>query len=220
MNIEISHKINIRHPKQSGFTLLEMIVSVGIFAVVAVIAVGSLVRITGLNRQAQALQSAMNNINFALESMTREMRVGTNFYCGADSGQLIQQSTLGNAVACPSGANFVAFRSSDLGTGSSIKTCNLIHVYWFSDPTDSNSYIIKKAQQSDCDETLTFADATSIIDDGNVDLTGYSLKVVPGRNGISWINIGLIGYSGAKLSERNSFDVETGVSQRVADIPS
>ena len=68
-----------------GFTLVEMIVSLGIFAVVAVVALGALVRIMTANQKAQTLQSAMTNISFALESMSRELRSGITYHCDYDT---------------------------------------------------------------------------------------------------------------------------------------
>ncbi len=68
-----------------GFTLIEMIVSIFIFSIVMVIATGSLVTILGANRKAQAVKAVMNNLNFSLDSMTRAIRVGTNYDCGVSS---------------------------------------------------------------------------------------------------------------------------------------
>jgi prepilin-type N-terminal cleavage/methylation domain-containing protein len=70
---------------QQGFTLIEMIVSIFIFSIVMVIATGSLVTILGANRKAQAVKTVMNNLNFALDSMTRAIRVGTDYDCGVPS---------------------------------------------------------------------------------------------------------------------------------------
>ena len=65
-----------------GFTLVEMIVSVGLFAIVMLVSVGALLALTGANRKAQALQSVMNNLNIALDGMTRSIRMGSNYHCG------------------------------------------------------------------------------------------------------------------------------------------
>src|SRR3989344_1570356 len=64
-----------------GFTLLEMIVSITIFTVVALVAVGALLKVVDANKKAQSLKSTINNLNFALDSMSREMRVGSNYFC-------------------------------------------------------------------------------------------------------------------------------------------
>jgi prepilin-type N-terminal cleavage/methylation domain-containing protein len=68
--------------KQRGFTLIEMIVSIFLFSIVMVVATGSLVSILGANRKAQAVKTVMNNLNFVLDSMTRAIRVGTDYDCG------------------------------------------------------------------------------------------------------------------------------------------
>lgn len=66
---------------QSGFTLIEMIVSVAIFTTVVGIAVGSLLVLVGANLQLQKEQSVMTNLSFALDSMTRELRTGSHYNC-------------------------------------------------------------------------------------------------------------------------------------------
>lgn len=67
--------------RQSGFSLVEMIVSLGVFSIVVTTAVGALLVVIGTNQQLQAEQSVMTNLAFAMDSMTREMRTGYNYYC-------------------------------------------------------------------------------------------------------------------------------------------
>lgn len=64
-----------------GFTLVEMLVAITVFAVVTLIATGSVLKISDAYRRAQALEGVMNNLNFALETMTREVRTGSNYRC-------------------------------------------------------------------------------------------------------------------------------------------
>jgi len=66
-----------------GFTLVEMIVAVGLFSLVMLVSVGALLSLTGANRKAQALQSVMNNLNIALDGMVRSIRMGSDYHCGA-----------------------------------------------------------------------------------------------------------------------------------------
>jgi prepilin-type N-terminal cleavage/methylation domain-containing protein len=73
-------KIKIQNNKQ-GFTLIEMMVSVALFAIVMLIGVGALLSLIDANRKAQAINSVMNNLNFAVESISRNLRVGTNYNC-------------------------------------------------------------------------------------------------------------------------------------------
>jgi len=218
-------KIKTNHLQTGGFTLLEMIVSLGILAVVAVIAVGALVRMTSLNRQAQTLQSAMNSINFTLESISREMRVGTSYYCGV-ANQFTSGSTL-TTVQCPGGFEsigdktvalmFKSSRTALLGGGG---TCNLVFAYWF--VPNEGYFRLLKSQQTVCDGEGANIRATSaypVLDETNIKLTDYKIEVNSGTNKHSFATITLKGYSGkaGREKEINYFDIRTGIEQRLAD---
>lgn len=77
--------VHIKSNKQAGFTLIEMIVSLGVFAIVVTTSVGALLVLISSNQQLQAEQSVMTNLSFALDTMTREMRTGYNYYCVSES---------------------------------------------------------------------------------------------------------------------------------------
>lgn len=64
---------------QRGFTLLEMIVAIFIFSIVVTIASGAMLSMISANRKAQALKTVMNNMNLALDSMSRDVRFGTAY---------------------------------------------------------------------------------------------------------------------------------------------
>ena len=89
---------HISHSER-GFTLVEMIVAIALFAIVMVVAVGALLSLTGANRKAQALQSVMNNLNIALDGMVRNVRMGTEYDCvgGISTGP--------NTADCGNGLN-------------------------------------------------------------------------------------------------------------------
>jgi len=66
------------HSKK-GFTLVEMVVSLGIFSLVMVVAMGAFLKITEVNKRAQNVKNAVNNVNFTLEAMSRELRTGSDY---------------------------------------------------------------------------------------------------------------------------------------------
>lgn len=70
----------------AGFSLIEMIVSLGIFSIIVTTAVGALLVLISANQRLQGEQSVMTNLSFALDSMTREIRTGYNYYCDMASG--------------------------------------------------------------------------------------------------------------------------------------
>lgn len=67
--------------QQAGFSLIELLVSLMLFTVVIIIAVGSLLMLIDANAKAQNMQEVMTNLSFALDSMTREIRTGYSYYC-------------------------------------------------------------------------------------------------------------------------------------------
>lgn len=87
-----------------GFTIVEMIVSIGIFTVVAVAAVAALTSVIDANRRTRVLTETNNNLNFVLQSMVREIRNGFNYGCDADDPT--------NTNPCTGGASEFGFVDS------------------------------------------------------------------------------------------------------------
>lgn len=69
---------------QSGFLLVELVVALFVFSIVMVVAIGSILSAFDANKKAQSLQSVMNNLNLAMEEMTKSLAVGKNYACGSD----------------------------------------------------------------------------------------------------------------------------------------
>lgn len=98
-----------------GFSLIEMMVAVSIFAIVMMIGVGALLSLVETNRRAQAINSVMSNLNAATEGITRAIRVGTMYHCRTSSA-VPPASELSQAQNCANGGGrLLAFESS---TGS------------------------------------------------------------------------------------------------------
>ena len=86
----------------SGFSLVEMLVAIGIFMTIMTIAVSSLISIIGANKKAQAIKSTIDSITFAVENISRDMRMGTGYSC------LLDNDTYSND--CPLDTGSVAVR--------------------------------------------------------------------------------------------------------------
>jgi len=69
----------MRRSLYKGFTLIEVIVSVAIFSIVMVIAIGAVLSAVNANRKAQSINVVVNNLNLAVESMVRDIRTGSNY---------------------------------------------------------------------------------------------------------------------------------------------
>lgn len=71
-----------------GYSLLELIVSLGIFSMVMLVVMGAYVTLISLDRQARANNQLAATLSFAVESMARSMRTGTGYDCNAPGGSL------------------------------------------------------------------------------------------------------------------------------------
>jgi prepilin-type N-terminal cleavage/methylation domain-containing protein len=88
-----------------GFTLIEILVSVAIFSIVMVMALGALLAMSTADHRAELLKSALNNLNFALDSMSRDVRTGWAWGCNSTPGTNCQSP----------GANEFVYTSADYG---------------------------------------------------------------------------------------------------------
>lgn len=67
--------------RQKGFTLIELMVAIGLFAVVMTLATGAYLTMINVNRRAQALATGVDSLSFSIETMTREIRTGSSYAC-------------------------------------------------------------------------------------------------------------------------------------------
>jgi type II secretory pathway pseudopilin PulG len=110
MNL-FSKKKSFRNP--GGFLLPELMVAIFLFSLVVTISVGSIITLLNSNKKTQSLKSVMNNLNLALDSMSKAITVGDQYDCG----------TAGGATNCGSGETAFRFRSNeDLNTNGSLDT--------------------------------------------------------------------------------------------------
>jgi prepilin-type N-terminal cleavage/methylation domain-containing protein len=207
-----------------GFTLIEIIVSLAVFVVVAVIAVGAFLKILDANKQSQSLETAMTNANFALDSMVRDMRVGYNYTCydvktssGITSLGSKNSCTLGSLSQIPT----IAFYSSQTPSDWS-SDCQYppIHIYRYNpSPSDGTAGRIEKAEQASCGASVG-SDGT-----GNgafVPLTSSGFKIlsfnlaVDANTGVQpEAFIYMKASAGSTVQNQTVFTVQTSVSERI-----
>lgn len=173
-----------------AFTLIEMMVAVSIFAIVMLVGVGALLSLVAVNNRAQAINSTMNNLNAALETMARNLRTGTTYHCGT-----VQQEPL-TTLDCWTGASVLAFIDS---SGNEVR-------YQLSGGS----------LQRSTDKGLSWLQITSpdiTIDRFNFYVNGSSnVDFIQPR-----ILIYVHGY--AKVPQgTTTFTVQTGVTQRILDV--
>jgi prepilin-type N-terminal cleavage/methylation domain-containing protein len=67
--------------RRNGYTLVELMVSIGIFAIIMVLVAGVYVMIINASREAQGVSTAVDSVSFSLQYMTQEIRTGTAYGC-------------------------------------------------------------------------------------------------------------------------------------------
>ena len=97
--------------KTSGFTLVELIVSLGLFTIVVMIAMGAMLSLSDTNRKVKTMRIAMDNLNMALDSMSREIRMGSVYTCNPSLPVTLSYGDVG--ADCVNGASSLAFFSQD-----------------------------------------------------------------------------------------------------------
>lgn len=100
--------------KESGFTLIEMLVSIAVFMSVMVVAVSALVSVINVNRKTQQIKSVVDNATFVIDSISRNARVGTNFSCKIN---VTDSNFIGD---CPTGGAVFEYQATD-GTYTQFK---------------------------------------------------------------------------------------------------
>ena len=97
----ISNQVKINN--KSGFTLFEMIVSLGVFSIAVLMILSSLLSITGAQKKAITLETVEDNLRFAIDSISKEVRTGYDYDCGGG----------GTPLNCTSGSSILAFTNAN-----------------------------------------------------------------------------------------------------------
>ena len=74
---------------KKGFTMIELLVAMGLFVVVMGIASTVFVQSLRAQRSIVALMAANDNASLSLEQMMREIRTGSNFLTNNDQTELV-----------------------------------------------------------------------------------------------------------------------------------
>ena len=116
---------------------MELIVSVGIFAIVMTVVASTYITLMSLDRQARATNQLVSSLSFAVDSMMRGIRTGTQFKClnyadtygnsNGTSGNCTQFSYKDSALTAAGSANNIVtfFKKTDgtIGRCESSASC-------------------------------------------------------------------------------------------------
>lgn len=186
-----------------GFTLVELLVSVAIFATVMVLSLGALLAMAESNRRVETMKSVINTLNFALDSMSRSIRTGYGYECNQSPIPFSGATTPADCASSPS--TRFAFMDSDnvsvaycLGTVSPL-ACNT-----------SGTAILRSKSGG------TLAPITS----REVVIQTLAFYVIGAPTGDSMqpkVTMLISGYVDVSATQRSTFNLQTSVTQRIYD---
>lgn len=178
---------------ERGVTLLELIISIGLFTTVSFMMSGSIISIFDMNKKSQSLKTVINNFNFTIEDMTRIIRFGNTYYCG-------ETSTLTGPQNC-----FIASGGQSALSLYSEDGKHIIYKY-------NGSAIARSDNGGATYTTLTAPDV--VIENFKF----YVYGAFNNDNEQPRVIVEVKGRVGTKPSIQSSFDIQTTISQRNLDM--
>jgi len=85
INFRVNPRCYLRRSANEGFTLVELLVAMGVFVILLGIIVGIFISALRTQRSLAALMLVNDNTSLVLEQMAREIRTGFNFVVAPDS---------------------------------------------------------------------------------------------------------------------------------------
>lgn len=181
-----------------GFTLIEILVSVAIFAVVMVIALGALLSVSVSDRKAESLKAVINNLNFAMDSMARAIRTGYNYNCNSSTG--------GN---CTLGGSSLYFTPANGGSQEAYRL----------DTSGCTNGVGCIERSTDGGATWSAITAPEVIIANPSNRLFYLIGAPEGSNDNVQpkVDIVISGYVQISASQQSAFHLQTSVTQRLYD---
>jgi len=109
----------------AGFTLIELMVATSIFIIIMLMAMSSIVTSSNSAKKSQGLREAMDNVNFAMDTITRSLRIGTNYSCILP-GLSVDLALTPSPIDCPPSGNTYGSKVAFTPAESSLVTSGAV----------------------------------------------------------------------------------------------
>ncbi len=214
------------HNTHKGFTLIELMVSVAIFTMVMVVALGALLSIAAAERKAETIKSVISNLDFALDSMSRSIRTGINYDCNPS---LPVSGAPTNDCAASPGATSIGFQAVEASLPGCIIGSPCMVVYCLGNAGSCNSTGTSILRSINNGTFLPITSSDVIISNFTLYVKGSSRadQVQPkvtitisgfiSLNGDAATQSACIGQGGSGTAQCSAFNIQTSVTQRLYD---
>jgi type II secretory pathway pseudopilin PulG len=190
---------------KGGYTIIETMISVSIFIVVVMTGMGSLLSANLIHQKSRDMRSIMDNLNFIMEDMSRNLRTGYSYEC-------FNNVPTGNVPPVPAscdgdGQAGIYFIATDPGSSGGASLSNLAYFIGGPDPYSVFRKVDNKQPvQLTPDEIKISASSGFVV---------LGAERNDGRQPLVTIRLlGDIDYKGTKTP----FSLQTSVSQRQIDL--
>lgn len=201
-------KSKIIKNKNQGYTIIETMIAVSLFLVVTMAGMTALLNANLVNKKSQNMRSIMDSLNFIMEDMSRNLRVGYNYHC-ISSGLEGFGPQITEPQSCVSGG-IIAFEN-DLGDP---ELDSDQWMYKIESPDGIKPYNIYKSTDSGSNWVQLNPDEIIIDPNSFFSVTGAE---APPDSTQPFVTIKLKGNINFK-NTTTPFNIRTAVSQRVIDI--
>mgnify|MGYP001573989563 CR=1 FL=1 len=201
--------------KNAGYTIIETMISVSLFIIITVAGMGALLSANFVHKKSQDMRSIMDNLNFVMEDISRNLRTGYNYRCYNISQSLTGDSAINISRSCGNGWA-LAFEHTFGNPNDNIDQW----VYFIGG--DGKIYKSTNNAVGGIDNFVQLT-PNEIIITGNVDgvqVSGFSVlgaEPPPGNSQQPFVIIKLVG----KITFKDvvtPFSLQTSISQRLIDI--
>lgn len=186
-----------------GFTLVEIIVAVGLFTAVFIAISGSFLSIIGAYKKVMTERTNVDNLSTAIESMVRGIKTGTTYHCGSGGAIDISQDCIG-------GGTYLAFEKAQ---GNITSVADQV-VYRFS------GGVLERSDDSGTSFYPVTENTNTIrVTDFRFYVRGAASHLIPDHDiNPPKVIIVIKGTSGLDPTKASTFSVQTAIIQRVPDI--
>lgn len=193
-----------RHSHNKGFTLVEILVAISIFSVVVISTIGAFLKMVDVNKKIQSVRNAMDNANLAMETMARNIRLGTNYACTSSIGGFSRGEPAPRD--CSTGGTVIAFEGQRGQVGNEFD-----QIYYQLNPTTG------QIERTINNQTVPITSPDVIIQKLEFFVDG-SQSVQSGNRVQPRVRIIVVGKTNLQKNDLNfNFSFQTLASQRLLD---